>query len=188
MPEVDLLLLNVTRQLRYRTLTPMIGQTVTISGRTLVATEATAFVNRFADGCCFAGPGQNFLDGQIAKYGILDLHFDAPATMLDTDASGSVPLLRDLGFIDNGIEDLIEKKTGDVGYCLKVLHEGIAEDKAHLLLFLESTDPDLLQMSVMDRMRRIQDPSIICFPVTFKVVDACITNSLDVWMNKHFYL
>lgn len=188
MQKDSLLFLNVARLLRYRTLTPMLGQTVMISSRTLIATETAALVSRFVDGCSFAGPTQKNLDGQIAKYGILDLHFDAPSSILDADADTGVPLLRDLGFVDNGIEDLAEGRTGILADCLNILHDGIEENKTHLLLFIESTEPNVPKMTVTERFQRIHDPSIIRFPITFKVVDACVSNSLAVWMNKHFYL
>lgn len=182
------LLLNVARNLRYRTLTPMIGEYVTISDRTVVTNETSAFVARFVGGCSFAGPEQKYLDGQIAKYGILDLRFNAPNTMLDADADAGVSLLRELQFIDSGMEDLIEELGGDASYCLEELRDGIAENKTHLKLFLESSNPNVSEMSMMHRMARMRDPSLIDFPITFAVVDACVSNSSFVWMNKHFYM
>ena len=188
MAQDNTLLLNVARNLRYRTLAPMVGQSITISARALITAETEAFVGRFADDCLFAGPEQEYLDGQIAKYGILDLRFSAPTTLLDADTDSGVPLLRQLGFIDDDARDSIDELGDDGSCCLEELRDGIAENKTHLLLFLVSPDLDVSEMLMMDRMARIQDPSIIDFPIVFSVVDACVSNSSFVWINKHFYM
>jgi len=112
------LLLSVARNLRYRTLAAMIGEPLTISDRTKIADDAAAFVTRFFDGCTFAGPEQGFLDGQIAKYGLLDLRFSAPHAMLESDAGAGVPLLRELGFIDGDWQELAREWGDDPEYCL----------------------------------------------------------------------
>lgn len=182
------LLLNVARNLRYRTLAPMIGQSLTISDRSRIATETTAFVARFADGCCFAGPEQKYLDVQIAKIGILDLRFTSPSTTLASDAPGGVPLLRELGFVGRDWQELTEEIGDDSAFCLEELRDGIAENATHLMLFLQASNPKESEMSTTDRMARIRDPSIIKFPINFTVVDACVSNSSFVWMNKHFYM
>jgi len=182
------LLLNVARNLRYRTLAPMIGESVTISNRTQIATETAAFVARFVDGCSFASPEQRFLDGQIAKYGLLDLRFAAPSTMLDTDATVGVPLLRELGFVDSDWQRLATKLGADADVCLEGLREDIAKSATHLMLYLESSNPKVSEMSTMDRMTRLRDPSMICFPIEFTVIDACVANATSVWMTKHLYL
>ncbi len=166
----------------------MIGKTVVATDRTRIVDDVSSFVAQFADGCDFAGPEQHFLDGQIAKYGLLDLRFNAPSTMLASVPAGGVPLLRDLGFIDSDMQKLASELDGDAGCCIEELRDGIATNETHLMLFLESSNPNVSDMSMMDRMARIRNPSIIDFPITFSVVDACVSNSSFVWMNKHFYL
>jgi hypothetical protein len=108
--------------------------------------------------------------------------------MLDSDSSGGVPLLRELGFVDGDMQKLVEEFGGDSGCCIEELRDGIAKNTAHLMLFLESSNPNVSEVSMMDRLARISKPSIIEFPITFLVVDACVSNSSFVWMNKHFYL
>lgn len=181
------LLLSVARTMRYRTLTPMIGEEVTISARLRISTEVSAFVARFIDECSFSGPEQKIIDLQIAKYGILDLRFAAPPRMFNRDMDAGIPLLRRLGFINSDAQGT-SGELGSDSICLEELRDGIAENETHLLLFLESTNPKVSEMSVMDRMARIRDPLSINFPIVFKVVDACVSNSSFVWMNKHFYL
>ena len=188
MTQNDTLLLNVARNLRYRTLDRLIGETLTIADRLTIREETSAFVTRFAEGCTFAGPEQNFLDGQIAKYGLLDLRFNAPQAKLDATSPAGVPILRELGFVDGGMDKLAEELGGDSGGCIEELSEGIAENKAHLLLYLESSEPNVSELSMIDRMARVRDPATIDFPIAFTVIDACVSNSSFVWINKHFYL
>jgi hypothetical protein len=184
----ETLLLNVARSLRYRTLRQMIGQTVAIAARPQLVADVSSFVAKFADGCTFTGPEQRIIDGQKAKYGLLDLRFIAPATMLDSVSAGGVPLLRELGFVDGDIQKFVEELGGEAGSCLEELRDGIAENRTHLMLFLQSSNPKVADMTTVDRMARITNPSVIEFPITFSVVDACVCNSSFVWINKHFYL
>jgi len=184
----DTLLLNVARNLRYRTLEQFIGEAVTIDDRMQIVPTVSSFVAQFVDDCTFAGPQQRFLDGQVAKYDLLDLNFNAPATMLDADSRTGLPLLRELGFIDGDMQTLSEELDGVSTGCLEELRDDITENKTHLLLFLESSDPNVPDMSMINRMSRIRDPSIIDFPIEFTVVDACVSNSSIVWLNKYFYM
>lgn len=188
MTQENTLLLNIARNLRYKTFTPMLGKRVKISERTSITTEVAWFVAQFADSCSFYGPEQKYLDGQIAKYGLLDMQFTARSTMLDADSKKGIPLLRELGFIDGNTQDLIEELGGDSASCLEELRDGIVENKTYLMLFLESSNPNMAEMSMRDRMARVYDPAKIRFPIVFTVADACVTNSSFVWMNKHFYI
>lgn len=187
MTQINTLLLNVARNLRYKTFTPMIGERIKISERTSISTEVASFVARFADGCSFDSPEQKYLDGQIAKYGLLDMQFTAPSTMLDADSKRGVPLLRELGFIDENAENLIEELDDDPAYCLEELRHGIAENKTYLLLFLKSSNQNVAKMSIRDQIACCDDQAKIIFPIVFTVVDACVTNSSFVWINKHFF-
>ncbi len=188
MEKESLLLREVARKLRYRTIEAMIGQPVTITGLREISAETRALVDEHVSGCTFAGPEQKFLDGQIAKYGFLDLRFFATSTMLEKTAVGGVSLLKELGFVDRDLPKLAEELGGDAGFCLEELRDGIEQNDVHLLLFLESESPNVSDMTVMERMARLRDPSTIEFPIIFSVVDACVSNSPFVWMNKHFYM
>jgi len=182
------LLLNVARNLRYRSLEPMIGQLVTISDRSRVSSESTDFVAKFTEGCSYAGPEQEYLDGQIAKYGILDLRFAAPSTLLGPSSSTGVSLLKELGFVDDSAQQLAEEFGADTAVCLEQLRDGIAKHETHLLVFLVCGNRTGADRSMADRAAHILDPSLIRFPITFTVADACVSNSASVWINKHFYL
>src|SRR4051794_34273518 len=91
---------TIARGLRYRPLNHLIGQTVEI--RDLAAVEDAVRVTLGPDlpeGCRLVGPELHYREGAVAKYGILDLKFAAPAGLLATDARSGVPLLRELGFL-----------------------------------------------------------------------------------------
>lgn len=188
MPHDENILLNVARSLRYRTLQPMLGKSVEVSARLRIVDDVSSFVSQFVDGCLFDGPGQNVLDGQIAKFGLLDLRFSAPSRMLDSVPAAGVPLLRELGFVDSDLQELAEELGDDANSCINELRDGIAENRTHLLLFLQASIPSASDMTLMDRVARFRNPSIIKFPITCSVVDACVSNSSFVWMNKHFYV
>jgi hypothetical protein len=159
----------------------MIDNTVSVSSRLRIVDDVSTFVARFVDGCTFAGPEQVFLDGQIAKYGLLDMRFNAPSTMLDSECGGGVPLLRKLGFVDGDMQKLAEELGGDGGSCIEELRDGIAANRTHLMLFLESSNPNVSDMSMMDRMaplllwcgiqlKRIESPGLCYLGAALSVV------------------
>ena len=180
------LLLNVARSLRYRTFEPIIGHELIVKRSDLIPSESEALVGRFLDGCSFSSPEQGCLDGQIARYGLLDLRFQASTTLLEKGYKTGIPLLKELGFIEDGTSSVAEEDC--VLYCLEELLYGTRKNETYLMLFLQTSqvhcaDGILLQQN--DMPRRACNPP---FPMVFTVEDACISNSPFVWMNKHFYV
>jgi hypothetical protein len=180
------LLLNVARSLRYRTFEPIIGHELIVSRSDLIASESEALVGRFLDGCSFSSPEQGTLDGQIARYGLLDLRFQARATLLEKGYKTGIPLLKELGFLENGTSSVAEEDC--ILYCLEELLDGTRKNETYLMLFLQISrvqraDGSQLQQNDMPR-RACALPS----PMVFTVEDACISNSSFVWMLKHFYV
>ena len=180
------LLLNVARSLRYRTFEPIIGHELIVDRSDLIASESEALVGRFLDGCSFSSPEQGNLDGQIARYGLLDLRFQACATLLEKGYKTGIPLLKELGFIEDGTSSVADDDCAL--YCLEELLDGTRKNETYLLLFLQISqvqrvDRSLLQLNDMPR-RACNLPS----PMVFTVEDACISNSSFVWMHKHFYV
>ena len=145
-------------------------------------------VRRFAEGCSFAGPEQHVLDGQISKYGILDLSFKAPSSLLDREAEKGISLLQELGFIDAEERSLLDGEPDEEAVCLEQLRAAIERRETHLLVFLSSTEPDRSELTAAERLARLHDPAAVRFPMVFTVTDACVSNSSLVWINKHFYL
>lgn len=131
-------------------------------------------------GCRLAEPEPRCREGAVAKYGILDLRFTAPADMLAGDVLTGVPLLRELGFLPGG-EAGPQTRVCDNPTCLEMLNEDLDEGQTWLLLFLEGGRPD----------RDGRAPLLVpegYLPRPFKVIDASVTNASGVWLRKHFYL
>ncbi len=129
--KVNTLFRKVVRGLKYREITPLIGKSIIITDRVLIANEANKFVSSFFSHCEYSSPEQEFLEGQIAKYGILDLRFSAPQTMLDVDAQSGVAILRSLHFVDD-LHDVADELEDELFVCIEQLRDDIDENNASL--------------------------------------------------------
>jgi hypothetical protein len=128
-----------------------------------------------------------FREGAVAKHGILDLRFTAPADMLAGDVLTGVPLLRELGFLPGG-EAGPQTRVCDDPTCLEMLKEDLDEGRAWLLLFLEGgRRGDDARTDGADGHVSFRVPGGY-LPRPFRVVDACVTNASGVWLWKHFYM
>jgi hypothetical protein len=176
-----LLVRSVARQLRYRPLGRLVGRVVEVHD--LDRIEDAVRLDLGPDlprGCRLAGPEPRFREGAVAKYGILDLSFTAPADMLAGHVSSGVPLLRELGFLPGG-ETGPQARVWDDPTCLEMLDGYLAEDRTWLLVFLEGGRPD---RGSGDAPLRVPAGYL---PRGFRVADACVTNAQGVWLWKHFY-
>ena len=181
-----LLIRRVARGLRYRSFDAMIGQTVLVSSIDAIVADIHTFVQRFRPDCVYTGHSEGSLVGALAKYGILDFEFRAPDSLLLSEFSTGIPLLKELGFL-NDTGDLPDDNEESRLWCLEELDQSIKEDGTLLKVFLE----DVANRPVANETtfwRLINDPSQIPFPIEFRVIDACVTNSGFAWIMKHFYL
>src|SRR5947209_2097031 len=87
---------SVARGLRYRPLDHLVGRVVEVRELDRI-NDAVRLA--LPDGCRLAGPEPPFRVVAVAKYGILDLRFDAPEDLLTGDVRTGVPLLRELGYL-----------------------------------------------------------------------------------------
>ena len=180
------LLLNVARSLRYRTFEPIIGHELMVKRSDLIPSESEALVGRFLDGCSFSSPEQGDLDGQIARYGLLDLCFQASRTLLEKGDTTGIPLLKELGFIEDGISTETEEDCAL--YCLEELLNGVRKNEAYVMLFLQVSQVGCEDGTLWQHRDMFHGTCKLPFPMVFTVEDACISNSPFVWMNKHFYV
>lgn len=181
-----LLILRVARGLRYRSVDAMIDQTVTVSSIRAVVPDIRAFVQRFCPDCVYKDLGSDPVLS-LAKYGLLDLEFRAPDSHLLLEFSTGIPLLKELGFLsdtDDGLDD--DNELALLG-CREDLEQGIKKDGTLLKVFLIDLEKRHAT-DLRDRMWLMRHPSQIPFPIDFRVIDACVTNSGGVWIIKHFYL
>lgn len=94
-----------------------------------------------------------------------------------------------LGFLN----DTNDSKDGNDElrlFCLEELDQSIKEDGTLLKVFLidVAKRPVAHETDLSKRMRLLNDPSQISFSIEISVIDACVTNSGFMWINKHFYL
>ena len=162
------LLYRVARRLRYRPLPGLLQKTVTIPSVEVVTTTVQHAFNL----CTPARPAR--FEGMMAKYGLLDLEFGAPDLEFTLGDRGGVPLLKELGWFEQG--------DADEDSWLDSLETGFT---AHpiIKLFLETKGGEELNP---DRLELRVGPGYL--PRQFTVVDACATNCGMVWFARHFYL
>ena len=182
-------ILRAAKGIRYSTVQGLLGREVAFNDRLAIVTESLSLVNEFFPSTTYVGPEQKYIDGQIAKYGILDLTFSADRSLLHDCASG-VPILRELGLVGNDDfyedrnfdnNDLIEPMSG-----VRIVLDDLEKSQAYVKLYFKaSVRPS---SDVRDRMQRIFNPESLQFPMTFDIIDACITNVSSAWIMKYFYL
>lgn len=177
---------SVAKNLRYKTIESLIGRTVTISSRHNIAEATSALLATELKGCQYINPDERVACGQIGKYGMLDLEFDAPIALVEQGFLSGIPLLRSLGFIDESAQEILEKWEVDSGFCIDELHQDLTTQKGFVKLYLKNTDST--DLSLHERMKRTFKPETIPFPMTFVVTDACLANSSRMWIHKHFYM
>ena len=177
------LIKRIARQIRYQSLDSLIDETVSASSIDSIESEIQAFIQQSCPDGTFSGPPRSNLVGTLTKYGILDLEFRMSEFLLVPELRTGIRLLKELGYLPRPDKISDAEKESNRGY-LEGLDESIDEDGILLKVFL--IDPNFQISS--DRILQVQDHSRIPFPIEFSVVDACVTNSGYVWINKHFYL
>ena len=179
---------SVGRGLRYRPLEHLVGRVIEIHDLdTVEEAVRTALREDFPEGCRLVGPEMDPRQVAVARNGILDLRFSAPADLLTGDAHTGLPLLRELGFL-RGREVGPQQSVCDDPICLEMLQEDIGEGQVYLKLFLEGSRPgEVPPQGGPPEERQLRIPNGY-LPRPFRIVDACIANARSVWLWKHFYL
>ena len=177
---------KILRGLRYCSLPKLIDRRVEVCS--LETVEADIFAILGGDlpaDSRLVSPERKYLEGAIAKYGIIDAEFSisnrhlAACSLIDGDT------LRELGFVLSPEDrDYISKNPlnpdkEDVG-LLDSLADDAEKNEAMIKLFLRADAPQATKFA----LKLPED----YFPRKFVVEDACMTNSGYVWFNKHFYL
>jgi hypothetical protein len=141
----------------------------------------------------------------LSKYGFLDLTFEASAHLLSTDDGLSRATLRELNFMR------AESGTEEDRFCLESLIEGIEESRCWFRLFLfgepamdaikrifeqykgcapptsRSAPTESTMFRLEKAISRLADSVDHRLPMTFRVQDACLTNSNAIWLPTHCY-
>lgn len=179
---------KIAEDVRYRTLTSMIGQSITITGFENIPRETNEFVKQFIDGCSFAGPRKFLLIYQIAKYGFLDLRLSGQSALLDSGTEPGLPLLYEAGIIGKCVLENLDALNDEPPYIdMEQLDAEIAAEETHVCLFLRTKSFIIDWHHIKEIMARLENPSLITFPLVFEVEDACVTNATGVWGERHLY-
>ncbi len=179
------LLKRLSRELVYRPLDAAIGQQVSIVDQQGLEAALAPYVPGLS-GFEYVGPEPRYFVGALMKYGIIDATFACPTELLDGPGTRrGLKLVRELGFAEPGDEPGTEPFDDDPAACLEELADGLSSDRAYLRVFLTSERPSPTEAL---RAMRLKDLPADFLPRTFKIDDACVTNSDYVWMLKHFYM
>jgi hypothetical protein len=201
------LLKEVASKIRYRPLTSLIGLKVTINSYdTRISDIRESLGNLFPDECeCLNSSGY----GAIIKYGILDVVFRVPNTILASNYQNGFTVLQELGVIGSAqkittIEE-VEKMQDPSFYIdgsglhyiwmfidsnltlFKLFFRGKSAFTSRSFLKRMILKSKRKRMSGVEFYRNLSLPHDY-FPHRFKIVDACLTNSSSVWFEKHYYI
>jgi hypothetical protein len=188
---------TLARLLRFRPLNNVIGKEVIISGLDeLYADLNAALVPHLPHGCRldnYCGLcGRTWIPLPLLKYGVLDLTYEAPARLLETDYMSGIPVLRHLGILYDSPGSpgyAVDEEMGE--HCLEVLAKQVLGNRACFRLFLHTASPmDLAWAGTIPfpqdgRFDSMPDGYL---PRCFVVSDACVPNAQSAWMSKHFYM
>ena len=174
---------RVARRIRYRTFDDLIDKTLSLSSIDSVEADIQSFIKRYCPAAEYSVQSDNQLFEAFVKYGILDIEFRVEDFLLAAEFRTGIPLLKALGYLPQPDQITDEDKEFNRGF-LEEMDEDIDKDDTLLKVFL--VDPEFQESSGWEQ--RIQDLTRIPFPIEFRVLDACVTNSGGVWLNKHFYL
>jgi hypothetical protein len=171
---------RLAKDLRYRPLPELIGQSVVIQNvDSIEADLRQALAPLIPAEAIFEWPQRPHMERTLAKYGVLDVTFRVPSTLLQADDEHGVSLLKKLGFLpEQSILDQLPLTFENDPTCLSELHDDLVPDHAFIRLWLESQDA---------RPKLVELPADY-LPRPFTVRDACVSNATLVWFHKHFYL
>ena len=192
---MNALLKKVARELRYLSLSDIIGSRVIINSiETIQADSLHALAPSLPATAVLEEPEQRFLIGSLLKYGLMDLTFAIPEPSPTVIDAAGIPLLKELGFVIEPEPRPSVRAEGDVWNddptCLAELAEDLNAQRLVIRLFLELSQ-DAAGLAWLDDSAHLFEPFMLptdYFPRTFTVSDACITNAGFVWFHKHFYL
>jgi hypothetical protein len=120
---------------------------------------------------------ERFVQGALAKYGLIDAEFKVPASWLESNYQQGESLLTALGFDVAGVpDDSLEYAV------LETLYDELKLGVTWLKLFLRAKPTFSENTSIP-----VKKLSADYLPRTFIVEDACLSNAGIVWLTKHFY-
>lgn len=186
------LIKKISRELRYRTMNELIGKTIPINDLESVEQDVTSSLgSMLPENSKLIGPARKYMEGVSAIYGLLDLTYTVPSSLLESQYESGISLLKALHFlIDSEKAEEITREMRELAAdtnedfndptCLQNLNEALETKQTFLRLFLQTDH----KAQGRERLGLLL-PGF--FPREFTVKDACVTNSDFVWFHKHFY-
>ena len=178
-PKVELMIRQVLDNFRYQEIPDLVGRMVTISNLEVAPEE---ILRQCQDGLPtpiqFVHPDLQTRQASIAKRGILDLTYAVDWAEVAAISPGGKPLADSLGLFQDSIEVMVE----DDGGWEAAFWEDLIQQKAFVHLLLRTWE----QLTPEERERRIKHgvpPDYVA--KTFRVMDACLSNSELVSLIKH---
>ena len=199
--DINTLLKKIAKEICYRSLPSLKGRNVIIKSKKTSIIDIHSVI-------CDQSPYELVpyelvpyeCSDAVAKYGIQDLSFKVPATVLESNYQSGISLLQELGYVPPH-EELEEarknaRETGmkspDDPFCWQELAEDIAKGHTLLLLFMkgEPVFPQEFWSVPLSRKKKRQRmlKRASYFPREFKIIDACYTNARGVWFHRYFYM
>ncbi len=172
---------RLARDLRYRSLPELIGQSVVIQHADSIEEDLRKVLAHLLPlEALFEWPRRPHMDRTLAKYGVLDVTFRIPTMMVPEEVEQGLPLLKKLGFLpEQSILDQLPLTFENDPTCLSELHDDLTDDQTFVRLWLEAQGP---------RPKALIALPDDYLPRPFTIRDACVSNATLVWFHKHFYL
>lgn len=188
-------LYRVAHDLRYRELSDLIGQRVTIASLAAVEAALRRVAKRWlASDAVMRQP--RTAEGTLFKYGLIDAEFVASSRLLeDEDTIEGLDAMRACGFLPR--RGVVWERD-EVACGAAFAHE-LADDLAKGVCVLKLMLKDDLPVDghmrwLQDAVNHGHDGSVPLrlpadyLPRELTVADACVTNAGFVWFSKHLYL
>lgn len=178
--EIEAMRRQIVATLKYQEISALIGRALYISS---VASAPEEVLEQCRDvlpvSTQFYKPELSVREKVVRGYGIFDLTYRVDSTVLAEIEPGGELLAQELGLFQD--RDLMLED--EVGWELE-LWTNLAERQSYVRLFLRMWEE--LTPEERDNRRQHGLPSNF-FVNSYRMTDACLTNSSWVWFSKHFH-
>jgi len=178
-PNIEAMRAEINVILKYQEISGLIGRTLQVSSAETAPEEVLQQCQDLLPSSArFCSPGLEARQWSIAKRGILNLTYCIDPLELGSIQPGGAELAETLGLFQ-GLPSVLEPE----GVWEAELWEDLKQGNAYARLLLRTWE----QLTPQEReRRRVEGVPKNFFIKTFRILDACLTNSDFVWINKHF--
>lgn len=181
--EIEAMIREIITTLKYQEIPALIGRSLHISS---AETAPEDVLEQCRDvlpvSTQFYKPELATRERTTAQRGILDLTYRIDPTVLANIEPGGEPLAHQLCLFDEEEVDLM-LEDNDWGWEREIL-TNLAEGHAYVRLFLRMWE----ELSPEEREnRRLYGLPPNFFASSYRIIDACLTNSSSVWLGKYIY-